>query len=204
MDDTSRQWHYADDEILVDRAVVGSLANNVFLLVDPATTNSVIIDASTDAATILEMAKGTKVQAVLTTHGHWDHVGAASEVGATLGIPVYIGPEDKKMGKLPQALDLEAGPMALGNLQLEIIATPGHTSGSRCIKVGHLIFTGDTLFPGGPGATRSPDDFRTIMKSLDDALFTQPDATMIMPGHGLDTTIGAERPHVEEWRARGW
>jgi len=204
MDRTSREWHYANDEILVDKVVVGSLDNNVFLLTDAATGKSVIIDASTNTSAILGMADGTEVQAVLTTHGHWDHVGAATEVSAALGVPIYIGPEDRATGKLPQALDLDAGLMPLGNLQLEILATPGHTPGSRCIKIGHLVFTGDTLFPGGPGATQSPENFKTIMESLDDTLFAQPDGTIILPGHGLDTTIGAERPHVEEWRARGW
>lgn len=204
MDATSRRWHYADDRILVDKIVVGSLDNNVFLLVDAATAKSVVIDASAAAPAILEMAQGTDVQAVLTTHGHWDHVGAATEVTEACSVPVLIGAEDKILGKLPQAADLEAGSMQLGNTELEIIATPGHTPGSRCIRAGHLVFTGDTLFPGGPGATRSPENFKTIMESLDTKLFTLPDETMILPGHGLDTTIGAERPHVEEWRARGW
>ena len=201
---TSRDWHYADDRILVDKVVVGPLDNNVFLVVDAATTESVIIDASTAASTILAMAAGTNVQAVLTTHGHWDHVGAATEVGTALGVPVYIGPEDKGLAELPDAIDLDPGRMTLGASELEIIATPGHTPGSRCVKVGHLIFTGDTLFPGGPGATGSPDSFTTIMESLDTKLFTEPDDTLILPGHGLDTTVGTERPHVEEWRARGW
>lgn len=204
MDRASRVWHYADERVLVDKVIVGSLDNNVFLVVDADTSDSVIIDASTAAPTILEMAAGTNVQAVLTTHGHWDHVGAATEVGAALGVPVYIGPEDKELGKLPAALDLDPGRMDLGAGELEIIATPGHTPGSRCIRIGQLIFTGDTLFPGGPGATSSPESFATIMESLDTNLFTQPDETIILPGHGLDTTIGAERPHVEEWRARGW
>ncbi len=204
MDRTTRDWHYADDEILVDKVVVGPLENNVFLLVDPATRKSIVIDAAADAPLILEMANGTEVQAVLTTHGHWDHVGAAVEVGEALDVPVFIGPQDKAMSKLPHASDLNAGSMTLGELELEIIETPGHTPSSRCVKVGHLIFTGDTLFPGGPGATQSPNDFKMIMESLDNKLFTQPDETMILPGHGLDTTIGRERPDVEEWRARGW
>lgn len=204
MDSSTRPWHYADQRILVDKVVVGSLDNNVFLLVDPATEKSAIIDASTDAPAILAMAEGTEVQAILTTHGHWDHVGAATEVATALGVPVYIGLEDREMGKLPDALSLDAGSMQLGEIEVEIIATPGHTPGSHCFKTGPLIFTGDTLFPGGPGATRSPDDFKTIMSSLDRELFTHPDGTMILPGHGLNTTIGAERPYVEEWRARGW
>ncbi len=204
MDRYSRQWHYSDDRVLVDRLVAGPLDNNVFLVVCAASGKSVIVDAAAEATRILEMAAGTDVVAILTTHGHWDHVGAAAEVAAALAAPIYIGAEDAAMAGLEAAHPLEAGPFPVGELELEIIATPGHTDGSRCVKIGHLAFTGDTLFPGGPGATKSPEAFRQIMDSLDTKLFTEPDTTLILPGHGLDTTIGAERPFVEEWRARGW
>ncbi len=96
------------------------------------------------------------------------------------------------------------GTFPLGRLELEIIATPGHTPGSHCIAAGPVVFTGDTLFPGGPGATQNPAAFAEIMASLDSNLFTRADHTMILPGHGLHTTIGAERGSVEDWRRRGW
>lgn len=204
MDPAQRTWHFANERLLVDKIVVGALDNNVFLARCAATAQGVIIDAAAMPERILEMAAGTDVIAVLTTHGHWDHVGAAATVADALGVPIYIGAEDAALAKLPDALALEPGPMRVGDLDLEIITTPGHTPGSRCIKVEHLIFTGDTLFPGGPGATGSPAAFEQIMQSLDTRLFTQEDATMILPGHGLDTTIGAERGAVEEWRQRGW
>jgi glyoxylase-like metal-dependent hydrolase (beta-lactamase superfamily II) len=108
------------------------------------------------------------------------------------------------MAKLAETEPLDEGVFVLGEQQLEIIATPGHTPGSRCIRAGQIIFTGDTLFPGGPGATQTRGDFEQIMESLDTKLFTQGDGTLILPGHGLHTTIGEERPSVEEWRARGW
>ena len=92
----------------------------------------------------------------------------------------------------------------VGDHRFELLWTPGHTPGSHCIGVGPVIFTGDTLFPGGPGATQGPAAFTQIMESLDTHLFTRPDDTMILPGHGLHTTIGAERASVEDWRRRGW
>ena len=204
MDLTSRQWHYSNDTILVDKIVTAPLENNVFLLVCAATGDSVIIDAASDAERILAMAEGTNVTAVFTTHGHWDHVGATEDVAEQLGVVHYIGAEDAPMAKLATAEPFVAGNFSLGSLTLEIIHTPGHTPGSHCIKAGHLIFTGDTLFPGGPGATQNAENFTQIMESLDTKLFPYPDETIILPGHGLDTTLGAERPSIEEWRARGW
>jgi len=204
MDRNSRQWHYSGDEILVDKIVTAPLENNVFLLVCAATGDSVIIDAASDADRIVAMAADTNVAAVFTTHGHWDHVGATEDVANRLGVAHYIGAADAEMAKLGTAQPFVAGEFPLGELALEIIPTPGHTAGSHCIKAGHLIFTGDTLFPGGPGATQNATNFEQIMESLDTKLFIHPDDTIILPGHGLDTTLGAERPSVEEWRARGW
>lgn len=204
MDIPDRQWHYSDSRVLVDKIVTGPLDNSVYLIVCAATGDSLIIDAASEAARIIEMTRGTTVRAVLTTHGHWDHVGATAEVATALGVPAYIGAEDISISNLEQVLPLDEGDFTVGNLNLEIIATPGHTQGSRCIKVGDLLFTGDTLFPGGPGATQNAGHFAQIMNSLDTKLFTHDDKTMILPGHGLDTTIGAERGSVEDWRQRGW
>jgi glyoxylase-like metal-dependent hydrolase (beta-lactamase superfamily II) len=195
---------YSSGRILVDKIVTDPLENNVFLLTCAVSMRSVIIDAASEADRIVELAAGTDVRAILTTHGHWDHVGAAAEVAAALGVPVYIGEDDATMSGLIGTHPLTPGVIPLGESELEIIATPGHTPGSHCISVGPVIFTGDTLFPGGPGATRSPEAFAQIMESLDTRLFTRPDDTMILPGHGLHTTIGAERGSVEEWRRRGW
>lgn len=204
MESTDRHWHYADSQVLVDKIVTGPLDNNVFLIVCAATGKSVIIDAASEPDRIIELAAGTTVQAVLTTHGHWDHVGATAEVAGTLGVPAYIGEEDRAISKLNRAEPLTEGNFAVGELDLEIIATPGHTQGSRCIKVGSLLFTGDTLFPGGPGATQNTGHFAQIMNSLESKLFIHDDNTTILPGHGLDTTLGAERGSIPDWRQRGW
>ncbi len=195
---------YADDRVLVDKIVTKPLDNNVFLLSCAVSNKSVVIDAAADPDRILELAAATDVRAILTTHGHWDHVGAAAAVSAALDVPVYIGPEDRELSGLTGTQPLVAGSIPLGELELEIIATPGHTPGSRCIGIGPVVFTGDTLFPGGPGATANAAAFAQIMESLDNQLFTRPDETLILPGHGLHTTIGAERGSVEDWRRRGW
>ncbi|MCP3975085.1 MAG: MBL fold metallo-hydrolase [bacterium] len=204
MEKSNRQWHFTDSGVAVDKIVTGPLDNNVYLIVSVDSNDSVIVDAASNAAQIIDMAEGTDVGAVLTTHGHWDHVGATAQVATTLAVPASIGPEDLAISKLDDATALDEGPLVIGGLTLEIIATPGHTQGSRCIKVGNLLFTGDTLFPGGPGATQNAGHFAQIMNSLDTKLFTLADATRILPGHGLDTTIGAERGSVEDWRSRGW
>lgn len=199
-----RDWQGPHGGFLIDKIVTRPLENNVYLAACSNTRASVVIDAAAEPERIVAMAADTDVVAILTTHGHWDHVGAAREVAAALAVPIYIGPEDAAMAKLADAEPLVAGPFTVGEHRLEIIATPGHTPGSRCIRAGRIIFTGDTLFPGGPGATQTPENFRQIMESLDTKLFTQSDETLILPGHGLATTIGDERPSVEEWRARGW
>lgn len=204
MDTSDRAWHYADDDVLVGKIVAGQLDNNVFLVACARTNDAVIVDAAAEPERILELAAGTNVTAILTTHGHWDHVGAAAHVASALNVPIHIGAADAAMAKLAETSALEAGTLPVGDVELEVIPSPGHTPGSHCFRVGHLIFTGDTLFPGGPGATGSPASFKQIMETLDTKLFTAPDETVILPGHGADTTIGQERPSVEEWRQRGW
>lgn len=204
VDHQSPERLYADDRFLVDKIVTDPLENNVFLLTCVATNVSVIIDAAAEPDRILEFVGNTEVRAIITTHGHWDHVGAATAVSAALTVPVHIGPEDAALSGLAATHPLTPGTVPLGELELEILATPGHTAGSRCISVGPVIFAGDTLFPGGPGATQDATSFAQIMESLDTHLFTRPDDTVILPGHGLHTTIGAERGSVEDWRRRGW
>jgi glyoxylase-like metal-dependent hydrolase (beta-lactamase superfamily II) len=143
---------------------------------------------------------------VLETHGHWDHIQAVPQM-RDAGYDVHVTAEDADM--LPsydQILD-DDSVIEVGRLRLRTILTPGHTPGSMCFLVegSPILFSGDTLFPGGPGATSFPGgDFPTIVRSIEDRLFTLPAEIRVLPGHGDPTTIGAESPHLQEWIDRGW
>jgi glyoxylase-like metal-dependent hydrolase (beta-lactamase superfamily II) len=165
----------------------------------------VVIDAAAEADRILAACHGLDVTAVLTTHGHADHVGAAGEVCRALRVPFRIHRADAEAAGIAPDEPIEPGEtIQVGALRMTAVHTPGHTPGSTCFTVGGLLFSGDTLFPGGPGATGTPRDFATIMESLRTRLFTLPDETVVLPGHGLATTIGAERPSLPEWERRGY
>lgn len=198
-------WHYQDDAKAVRKLSVGPMDNNCYVLACRATAAAVIIDAAAEPDRIVAAVADVKPQAILTTHGHFDHVGAARVVADQLAIPFLLSDADAQLFGIAPDAPLAGGPIAVGDLTLEAIATPGHSPGSICLTIGNLLFSGDTLFPGGPGATTGPGaDFDQIMTTLDDHLFLLPDDTLVLPGHGLDTTIGTERPHVPAWRARGW
>jgi glyoxylase-like metal-dependent hydrolase (beta-lactamase superfamily II) len=189
----------------VRKICVGPLENNVYVLACRTTGTAVIIDASDEPDRIVATVAGLNPLAILTTHGHFDHVGAANEVAHRLDIPFRLSEADAATFGLEPDAFLTGGPISVGELTLTAIETPGHSPGSVCFTIGGLLFSGDTLFPGGPGATTGPGaDFDQIMAILDDHLFTLPDDTLVLPGHGLDTTIGTERPSLPEWRARRW
>jgi len=144
---------------------------------------------------------------VIVTHGHRDHHENVGRLAELLGkVPVAIGIDDAaQLSVEADSLIVDQQSLSFGPFALQAIHTPGHTPGSTCFLIGEHLFTGDTLFPGGPGNTqKDPVRFERIISSIRERLFTLPDATKVYPGHGRDTTIGTERPHLEEWIARGW
>ena len=198
-------WHFENDSVGIRKAEVGTFENNAYVIACKQTADSVIVDAASDADAVIELATGTIPSTVLTTHGHADPVGAAREVATRLGIPIRLQRADWEICPIEVDEPLEPGELTIGKAVVRLIHTPGHTPGSTVITTTGAILTGDTLFPGGPGATRFPySDFDQIMDSLENKIFTLPDDTIVMPGHGLDTTLGIERPALPEWRARRW
>jgi glyoxylase-like metal-dependent hydrolase (beta-lactamase superfamily II) len=202
----SRPAHYETADVRIDKFVVGPYENNVFIVRDKQSGDAVLVDAANEHELLLEVCKATGVRRVLTTHGHFDHIQAVTAV-RNAGIDVGIASEDAAMLPSYDFVMPDDDVIEVGSLRLRTIHTPGHTPGSTCFLLeGHpVVLSGDTLFPGGPGNTSFENaSFDQIIESIDRRLFTLPAETIVLPGHGLDTTIGTERPHLDEWIARGW
>ena len=200
--------HFDDDQMEIHKVVLGPYDNNVFVVRCTETGDAVLIDAANEHEQLLELAQRLGVRRVLETHGHWDHIGAVAamrEAGYEVAVTAADAPRLKDVGYDVFLDDKEV--IEVGRLRLHAIHTPGHTEGSICFKVEDhpLLFSGDTLFPGGPGNTKfDGGDFATIVDSLEHKLFTLPADTLVLPGHGTDTTIGTERPSLQAWVDRGW
>lgn len=204
-------WQDRRDGILhVRKFSVEEMDNNVYLIRCSASNEALVVDAAADAPRIREAIDGVDVRAVVQTHGHWDHVRAWDALREDPGTPIWGHPGDADL--FPRAVDRELADgdvLNVGELRVEVLHIPGHTPGS-CTYLVHgdqrdHLFTGDTLFPDGPGRTTNPEQFTTIMDGLESKLFARfDDFAWVYPGHGRDTTLGAERPHLAEWRERGW
>ncbi len=201
--------HHSATGVEIHKLVVGPIANNVFVVRCTETGDAALIDAANEHDKLLELARATGVSTILETHGHWDHIAAIPamrEAGYKIGITAEDAPMLSKVS-YDYLLEDETV-IEVGKLRLRTILNPGHTPGSMSFKLEDhpVLFSGDTLFPGGPGATNTQDgSFDRIIESIDRLLFAPLDAdTIVMPGHGDDTTIGAERPSLDEWVSRGW
>jgi glyoxylase-like metal-dependent hydrolase (beta-lactamase superfamily II) len=183
--------------------------NNVWVIGNDV--ECIVIDAGHDGRPILAAVARRRVIAILLTHGHDDHIRAVGEVADATGGPSYLHPADRVLWDTifpvtPDGELADGDVFTVGGVDVRVLHTPGHAFGACCFYVPALgvVFTGDTLFAGGPGATgRSYSDFGAIIDSISNRLLTLPPQTIVHTGHGEDTTIGAEAPHLAEWIARG-
>jgi glyoxylase-like metal-dependent hydrolase (beta-lactamase superfamily II) len=199
--------HFEDSQAEIHKLVVGPVDNNVFVLRCKETGEAVLLDAANEHEKLLELCRRLNVRKVLETHGHWDHIQAVPAV-RDAGYDVGITAQDAAMLPSYDFVLEDESVIEVGRLRLHTIHTPGHTPGSMCFRLegSPALFSGDTLFPGGPGATKfEGGHFPTIIESISGKLFDRiaPD-TIVLPGHGDDTTVGKERPHLQEWIDRGW
>ena len=229
---TERTDHYSGEVSpggRPDRRTAGSLEitkvsvdpemhNNCYLLRCTETGDQVLIDAADEPERLLELIGDGGLTTVITTHQHWDHHRALEAVVRATGAVVVAGEPDADAitEQTGVAVDQRVGEhdrVAVGTCSLLVIPVAGHTPGSICLLYDDSsggsgrphLFTGDCLFPGGPGRTTNPDDFESIMNDLEARVFdVLPDETWFYPGHGNDSTLGVERPKIPEWRARGW
>ncbi|ETA05297.1 MULTISPECIES: MBL fold metallo-hydrolase [Gordonia] len=200
------------DSATIVKLSVGSMDNNVYVVTSKATGDQLIIDAANDADTIIATldAIGGKPALIFTTHQHFDHVQALAAVSEHTGVPTAAGRFDApELPVTPDRLVDDGDVIEVGDLRFEAIHLVGHTPGSIALALTdgdtvHL-FTGDCLFPGGIGKTWKSEDFETLIEDVSTKVFDRfGDSTVVYPGHGKDTTLGAERPSLQEWRERGW
>ncbi len=201
------------DELTIRKVSVGDLDNGCYLLTCRTTGDQLLIDAADDASRLLSLiAEGSgRLTMVLTTHRHWDHHRALEQVARETGAITLAGVNDAEFIPYPTARLLRHGEeIMLGSVPLRAIELRGHTPGSialACHAGGRThLFSGDSLFPGGVGNTQGdPDRFASLLSDVEDRIFAEyADDTWVYPGHGGDTTLGAERPALPQWRARGW
>ncbi|WP_349829409.1 MBL fold metallo-hydrolase [Brevibacterium litoralis] len=212
-------------DVVIRAISVSDMENNVYLLTARGTGEQLIIDAAADAPAIRDLVgvgvgdgplEAPAVAAVLTTHQHWDHVRALGEIAQEYGARTVAGADDAEAiadqegGTAITETVAHGDTLTHAGITLECIGLRGHTPGSIAYLLRdsggeEILFSGDSLFPGGPGKTWNPEDFVSLMDDLESRVFpVLDDATRVFPGHGAPTTIGTERPHLSEWRARGW
>ena len=201
--------------LTISKLSVGPMDNNTYLLTCRHTGDALLIDAAADPQRIADLLDfgptRPRLRTIVTTHSHGDHWQALGAVAGQTGANLVASAEDAPALPVPTDIYPEQGtPYAVGDAPIEFLQLRGHTPGSLAVLYrdpdgGPHLFTGDSLFPGGPGRTMSPATFASLMNDLEERVFgVLPDETWVYPGHGDDTTLGRERPHLGKWRARGW
>ncbi len=192
-----------DSTILIRKVETAPYGTNAYILVCQATQDSVLIDAPGEAAKILTETEATNPKHILITHNHFDHTGALRELKGTLNVPVAAHPDDAR--NLPIKPDhslRDNDHVSFGEINLKVLHTPGHTPGSLCFIHDRYLFSGDTIFPDGPGRTGTPRALEQIIESLKEKIFVLPANTLIYPGHGSSTILKKEKDEFEVFVSR--
>jgi hydroxyacylglutathione hydrolase len=192
-----------EKDIRIERLILSPYETNCYTVVCKKTLESMVVDAPADASSIIETLQGTKPKYILLTHDHYDHTGTLASLRSRLKVPLAAHASDSASLKTPPEIILKDGDtLNLGNLTVTALHTPGHTPGSLCFRIGKYLIAGDTIFPGGPGNTPSPDDFKEILAAITKKILTLPDDTIIYPGHGETTTVKKSREEYAVFASR--
>ena len=192
-----------DENIQIDKLELEPFNTNCYIVICRLTREGVLVDAPSEAEKILRQLNGVKIKYILLTHNHMDHIGALSELKGKLKVPVAAHPLDAKNLPSPPEVSLGDGDnISFGNIRLKVLHTPGHTPGSLCFLTGRYLISGDTIFPGGPGKTGSPSDFKQIIESITGKIFILPEETQVYPGHGDSTVMKEEKEKFAVFSSR--
>jgi glyoxylase-like metal-dependent hydrolase (beta-lactamase superfamily II) len=195
-------WHY-DGEIRIKKLEIQPFGTNCYIVACPQSGEGIIVDTPGEASRILAEAADISVRYIIITHTHLDHLGAFQEVRDSLKTEVAVHPLEAGALPSPPDLTLEDGDVvSFGAVNSRVLHTPGHTAGSVCLLMGKHLFSGDTLFPNGPGKTRDPAAFEQIVNSITERLFVLPDDTLVYPGHGEDAILGNEKQKFAVFSSR--
>ncbi len=194
--------HY-DGEIQITKINMGPYNNNGYIVACAETKEAVIIDTPAEPEKLLSEIGDVQIKAILITHGHQDHLLGFEEITGRVQAQVGVGEADTQLLPSPPGITLRDGAtIKIGNHTIQALSTPGHTEGSTCFLIGKHLFSGDTLFPGGPGKSRSPEAFKQEIDSITRKLLVLPDDTAVYPGHGDDTTIGQARQEYQVFASK--
>jgi hydroxyacylglutathione hydrolase len=190
-------------DLRIERLQLSRWEVNSYIIVCPQSGQSALVDVPPGAQELLKALEGTELKYILLTHTHIDHTAGLAGFKPKVKAPLAVHPADR--GGLQFATDLflnEGDTLEVGKVKISVLFTPGHTPGSICFRMGEILISGDTLFPGGPGRTETPEDFRQIIKSITEKLLVLPEDTQVYPGHGDSTTIKKAREEYAGFASR--
>ena len=194
---------FNDESIRIEKLQLGPYGTNAYLVVCNKTSDSLVVDAPAEADTIVNLLRGTNPRYILLTHDHMDHIGALAELREDLKVPLAANSADSaRLSPAPEILVNDGDRLTLGSLTFTVLHTPGHTPGGICFYTSNHLFSGDTLFPGGPGKTWSPDALRQVIESIKTKILVLPNDTQIYPGHGEITVLKKEREEIDIFDSR--